>query len=218
MNCELSMVNCEFKNHPMPMTAVVLAGGQSQRMRADKAFVSFGGKTLIERVMTVLTPLFEEIVINSNSPEAYTSLGLPVIPDIFPGKGALGGIYSGLVQAKTRHIFCAACDMPFLEQRFIRYMQQQAYDYDVLVPHTPDGFHPLLAIYSKRCQGVIEELLHNHKLKISLLFPRVRTRYITAHEIQQFDPYYDSFLNVNTPEDLERARKREKERKREHLT
>ncbi len=197
----------------MPMTAVVLAGGQSQRMKTNKAFLHVGETPLIQRVMTVLTPLFTNILINTHSPESYTALGLPVIPDVVPGKGALGGIYSGLLHADTDYVFCAACDMPFLEPTLIRYMQSQTAGYDLLVPHAPDGFHPLHAIYSTRCQGVIEEFLDNDRLKISHLFSRVRTRYITVDEIQRFDPHYDSLLNINTPEDLEKARKRAKEKR-----
>lgn len=190
------------------MTAVILAGGQSRRMKTDKAFVKVGGRRLIERVLTAITPLFTEILINSNMPEFYTELGLPIIPDIFPGKGALGGIYTGIVHAKTDYVFCVACDMPFLNQELIRYMQAQVNGYDALVPKAPDGMHPLHAIYSKRCQGIVEELLRKGRLKISNVFALVRSRYITKHQIQQFDPEFESFLNINTLEDLTRARRK----------
>ncbi|MBD3308230.1 NTP transferase domain-containing protein, partial [candidate division KSB3 bacterium] len=138
----------------------------------------------------------------------YDYLGFPVVPDIVPGKGALGGIYTGLVHARSEYIFCVACDMPALNQRLIRYMQHSTNGYDVVVPKTPDGLHPLHAVYSKRCQPVIEALLHQNLLKISAMFPLLSTSYILPREIQQFDPGFESFLNVNTAEDLHKAQTR----------
>jgi molybdopterin-guanine dinucleotide biosynthesis protein A len=190
------------------MTVVILAGGQSRRMKADKAFVKIGGKHLIERVLRVVTPLFSEVLINSNHPESYTKWNFPVIADIFPGKGALGGIYTGLVHAKTEYVFCVACDMPSLNQDLIRFMQQRINGSDALIPQTPDGIHPLHAVYSKRCCRVIAQCLQKDRLKISNIFSQVRTQYLTEQHIRQFDPTFASFCNVNTLEDLRIANKK----------
>ena len=190
------------------MTAVVIAGGKSLRMKSDKAFVSVGGAPLIERVLQVITPLFSEVWINSNSPEAYARWKFTVFPDIFPHKGALGGIYTALTYSCTEYTFCVACDMPALNPKLIRFMQEQVNGCDALIPRTPDGFHPLHAIYSKRCCTIIEELLEANQLKIAALFDRVHTRYLTSEQIRQFDPNFESFVNLNTLEELENARKR----------
>jgi molybdopterin-guanine dinucleotide biosynthesis protein A len=194
------------------MTAVIIAGGQSRRMKTDKAFVEVGGKRLIERVLSVITPLFSEILINSNKPDAYKEWGLPVIQDIFMGKGALGGIYTGLVHTKANYVFCVACDMPALNPDLIRFMQQQVDGCDALIPKTPDGIHPLHTMYSKQCYKVIEELLQRDKLKISDVFSRIRSKYLTDQQIRQFDPHFESFLNINTLEDLQIARKKYQEK------
>lgn len=190
------------------MTAVIIAGGQSRRMKTDKAFVEIEGKRLIERVLEVISPLFSEIFINSNKPELFEEWGWAVIPDIFPEKGALGGIYTGLMHARTPYVFCVACDMPLLNQNLIRFMQQQIDGDDVLVPKTPDGLHPLHAIYSRRCGSVIEELLQKNTLKISFLFPLVRTQFLAEQHIRQFDPTLESFMNVNTLEELQMVREK----------
>ncbi len=189
------------------MTAVIIAGGQSRRMKRDKAFLDIGGKMLIERVLDVLIPLFPHIIINSNTPEAFRAWNYPVIPDVMPGKGALGGIYTGLLCGQTEYVFCVACDMPSLQPDLIRFMQSNLHGEDVLVPKTPDGLHPLHAIYSTRCCRTIRELLDNDQLKISALFPLVRTRCLDEHELRRFDPSLESFLNVNTLEELRAARK-----------
>ncbi len=187
---------------------MILVGGQSRRMRTEKALIEVGGKRLIDRVLDVIAPLFSHIVINSNMPALYREWDLPVITDILEGKGVLGGIYTGLVYARTDHVFCVACDMPLLNRDLIRYMTESVDNFDALIPKTPDGLQPLHAIYSKRCMTSVEELLHKNILKISELFPKVRSRYITEEQIRLFDPAFESFLNLNTWQDVVAARQK----------
>lgn len=189
------------------MTAVIVAGGRSRRMQRDKAFLDIGGKMLIERVLEVVNPLFSSVLINSNTPQRFERWGVPVIPDIFPGKGALGGIYTGLVHARTDAVFCVACDLPFLNPELIAFMQTEARGCDALVPKTSDGLHPLHAIYSRSCRTVIETRLRENKLKISDLFSLVETHYVEEDEICRFEPELKVFVNVNTLEELQLARK-----------
>ncbi len=177
-------------------------------MKVNKAFLELGGKRLIQYVLDVITPLFSSVLINSNSPEVYQEWGLPVIPDVWPDKGALGGIYTALKHTVTSHVFCVACDMPFLNPILIQAMIDRAHTCDILIPRAPDGHHPLHAIYATRCAAHIEPLLHANQLKISNLFPLVDTRYMEQDEIREYDPHYRSFLNVNTWDDVNTARER----------
>lgn len=190
------------------VTAVVLAGGRSRRLQVDKAFLRIGEKCLIQRVLDVVTPLFASVLINSPAPELYRKWKLPVIQDVWPEKGALGGIYTALTSARTSQVFCVACDMPFLHAELIEAMIERAQDCDALIPQTPDGFHPLHAIYSTRCISPIETLLRGNRLKISNVFPLVKTCYFTTEDIQQYDPSLESFANLNTWQDVEAARRR----------
>jgi molybdopterin-guanine dinucleotide biosynthesis protein A len=189
-------------------TAVVLAGGHSRRLQVDKAFLKIGEKYLIQRVLDVVTPLFASVLINSPAPELYQEWDLPVIQDVWPEKGALGGIYTALKYARTSHVFCVACDMPFLNAELIKAMMKRAQDYDALIPQTPDGFHPLHAIYSTRCISPIESLLREDRLKISNLFPLVNACYFTTEDILRYDTSLESFANLNTWQDVEAARQR----------
>lgn len=177
-------------------------------MQTEKAFITVGGTLLIERVLQVITPLFSEILINSNTPDAYARWNIPVIPDIVPNKGALGGIYTALTHSTFEYTFCVACDMPLLHAEFIRFMQDYVQGYDALIPRTPEGFHPLHAIYAKRCCQVIPELLAQDRLKISNLFELVHTRYVTPAHMRQFDPDAEFLTNLNTLEEVERLQKR----------
>lgn len=126
------------------VSAVILAGGQSRRMGRDKSFLEVGGKPLISRVIEQAGKVCTESVIVANDVELYRQFGLRVVSDVFPGKGSLGGLYSGLLAAQEENVLALACDMPFLNPDLIRYMISLMSEYDVVIPrarglsgHTP---------------------------------------------------------------------------------
>ena len=73
------------------ITGVILAGGQSSRMGQNKALMSLGGKRLVDRVVAVMRTVFHNLLIVTNTPEVYADLGLPMVGDVWPEKGSLGG-------------------------------------------------------------------------------------------------------------------------------
>ncbi len=204
-----------------PMSAVVLAGGDSRRMGTDKAFLRMaGGGTIIEDILSKLTRLSDEIILVTNRPRRYEPLGVKVVADIYPGKGSFGGIYTGLWAMGHSHGLVVACDMPFLNPPLLRYMLVMAPEYDVVVPRAvPWGglkgrkeetakehlLHPLHAVYSKSCLAPMKDLLDRGDLRIISFYRQVRVRYVEEGEIDIFDPEHLSFFNINTPADLRRA-------------
>jgi molybdopterin-guanine dinucleotide biosynthesis protein A len=96
--------------------------------------------------------------------------------------------------------------MPFLNPGVIKYMREERDEYDVIVPKTHDGLHPLHAIYSKKCLNPIGQSLNRNDLKIVNFFHHVRVRYIEEMEIKEFDPHMRSVINVNTEEEMEAVR------------
>lgn len=194
------------------MTGVVLAGGKSTRMGANKAALRLGGRPLIDGVVEVLRSLFPEVLIIANAPGLYDYLGLPVFPDRIPDRGSLGGLYTGLTYASHPAAFFAACDMPFLNAGLIASLRDAAPGYDAVVPRTPEGLQPLHAVYGKACLPVMEALIAAGRLKIDRLFPRVRTRVIEEAELRRLDPGLDSFLNCNTPAEFAAAADRLRQR------
>ncbi len=187
------------------MTGAVLAGGRSTRMGTNKALIEFGGMRIIEHLIRTIRPLFREIAIIANDPESYADLDVPVWPDRLPGKGALGGIYTALLQSASPYTFCIACDMPFPNRAVIAYLRDLATGYDVVVPQTPDGYQPLHAVYSKNCLAPIEAMIRAGRLKIDRLFPSVRLRTVQESELRPVDPALRCFVNVNTWEELNAA-------------
>ncbi len=194
------------------MTGVVLAGGKSTRMGANKAALRLGGRPLIDGVVEVLRSLFPEVLIIANAPGLYDYLGLPVYPDRIPDKGSLGGLYTGLTYASHPAAFFAACDMPFLNAALIASLRDAAPGYDAVVPRTPEGLQPLHAVYGKACLPVMEALIAAGRLKIDRLFPRVRTRVVEEADLRRLDPDLDSFLNCNTPAEFAAAADRLRQR------
>jgi molybdopterin-guanine dinucleotide biosynthesis protein A len=186
-------------------SGLVLAGGESRRMGTDKAFLEVGGIPSVQRVLNVLETLSDDLIIVTNSPERYAGLPARLVSDVYPGKGALGGIYSGLLVARHDYALAVACDMPLLNPRLLRYLVSLAEGYDVVVPDSGDGhLETTHAVYAKACLEPIKQLVLADQLKIIKLFPAVRVRYVGREEVLKIDPQLLSFLNMNTPEDWRR--------------
>lgn len=190
------------------VTGVILSGGQSSRMGQNKALMRLGERRLIDRVVDVLSEVFTELLLVTNTPDVYADLGLAMAGDIFPHKGSLGGIYSAIHHAATPYCFVVACDMPFLNTTVMRYMMSQMTGYDVVMPDIEGNTQPLHAIYSKACLIPIQQRLVANRLKIVGFLPDVRVRTVTTDEIQHFDPQLLAFQNLNTPEEFQMAAER----------
>jgi len=187
------------------MTGIILSGGKNTRMGENKAFIRVDGERIIDRTIRIFRDLFEETVLVTNDPLAYLEFDLTIVTDIIKGKGALGGIYTGLFHSSCEQAFVSPCDMPFLNSDFIRYMQERAQGYDVVVPVQPAGFQPLHAIYSRRCLPAIKQCIDEDRLKITGFYKKARVLEIPPEVTASFDPVGRMFFNVNTPGDLEEA-------------
>ena len=177
-------------------------------MGVNKAFLQIGQKTIIERTVELFNQMFEQVILVTNDPLDYSHLNLEIAVDLVPKGGALIGIYTGLFYASHSPCFIAACDMPFLNSAVIDYMVGLGKNYDVVIPSLEDGYHPIHALYSRRCINQIEQLIGTKNYKITDFFHKVRVREVTPTELKPLDPPMDSFLNINTPEDLEQIHRR----------
>ena len=180
------------------------------RLRENKALEAISKRTLLEQVVFRLSLLGDDIPIVVASGRRYPQLAgyprLRMAGDIYPGKGPLGGIYSGLKASDSFYNLVVACDMPFLNRDLLLYMVEAATGFDLVVPRLGNLIEPLHAVYTKDCLAPIEHLLEKDSLSVRGFFPMVRVRYVEVEEIERFDPEHLSFFNVNTRADLERAR------------
>ncbi len=192
----------------MKATAIVLAGGKSLRLGRNKALETILGKSLIEHVVDRLRPLTSQLlIVTSRENLALPSLGqVKVLVDIYPGKGPLAGIYTGLLAARYSHSIVVACDMPFLNTELLRYMVELSRGFDAVVPRLDKGMvEPLQALYAKSCLDKMKTQLENNHLEVYSLLSAFRVRYVEREECQRFDPPLLSFLNINNQSDLDRA-------------
>ena len=171
-------------------------------MGKNKAFIEIDGIPIIQRIYNLFKTLFSEILIVTNETELFENFEAKIYRDIIPNRGALGGLYTGISYASFQHAFCVACDMPFLRGPVIRYLIEKIGDYDVVVPRTPDGLEPLHAVYSKNCSDPIRKIMDQKHPKIIDLYPMVKVKIVDENEFRSLDPARESFLNVNTPEEL----------------
>jgi molybdopterin-guanine dinucleotide biosynthesis protein A len=189
------------------VTGVIQAGGKSARMGgAPKALLEVGGHRIVERVIAAVAPVTDGLLVVTNTPDVYAFLGLPMVPDVYPDHGSLGGIYSGLKAASGEAAFTVACDMPFLRPDVARLVVERAGLGDVVIPRVGDRLETLHALYAKSCLSHIEERLAARRLMIAGFFERVRVIEVREAEVARYADPALVFMNVNTPEDLERAR------------
>jgi len=192
------------------MTSIILAGGKSSRLGQNKALQVIEGKSLIQWVVDCLTILSTEIIIATAHGEAIpcsSTVRIKTIADIYPGKGPLVGIYSGLIASSSSRAIVVSCDTPFLSASLLEYMTQICSTFDIVVPRIKNEVEPLCAVYSKNCLAPIQELLERDERQIRRLFDMVEVKYVEEHEINRFDPRHLSFFNINSQTDLDRARK-----------
>ncbi len=188
------------------MTGIILSGGKSSRMGLNKAFLEIDGERLIDRVVRQFKSLFPEVILVTNEPLLYLDQDIPLVSDIYKRKGPLGGLYAGLYYASYEYAFLCACDMPYLNVEFIRYMTEGMDGYDIVVPETSEGYFPLHAVYSRRCLPGIKNLLERgDRLKMTGCFRGMRVFFVPESVIRTYDPDGTMLLNINTEEDLKRA-------------
>ena len=177
-------------------------------MGEDKALKTFLGRPLIQRVVERLSPIADELVVTTNRPDDYRFLDLRLVPDLKPGRGALGGLYTAIASASHSMVGVVACDMPFASSTLLRaasriLVEEQA---DVVIPKSEEGYEPLHAVYRREtCLPAIEAAIEADQWKVIAWFPQVNVRVLTPDEITQYDPSGLAFWNVNTPEEFAKA-------------
>jgi molybdopterin-guanine dinucleotide biosynthesis protein A len=189
------------------ITGIILSGGKSIRMGENKAFIQIEGVPIIQRIYDLFNELFQEVIIVTNQKDLFSDFDSKVYSDLIPNKGALGGLYTGIFFSSFRHSFCVACDMPFIKKSLVQYLIENMKDEDVIVPRTKDGLQPLHAIYSKDCLDPIRMMIDEGKQKIIDIYHLVRVKIVEEKDFLSLDPARDSFINVNTPEELRSIRR-----------
>lgn len=192
----------------MMLTVIIQAGGESRRMGKNKALLSFLGKPLISRVVERLRPIADDLLLTSNQPETLAFLGLPVHRDVYPGGGALSGLLTALKVSTTPLTAVVACDMPFISPALLQFQQQilAGDEFDVVMPKTHQGHEPFHAVYrTEVCVQAVEQAFLSGEKRLISWLPAVRVCLLNEEDLAPFGSAERIFLNVNTPEEFERA-------------
>ncbi len=184
------------------MTGIILSGGKSLRMGENKAFIQFEGIPIIKRIYDLFRGLFQEIIIVTNQKELFSDFDSKIFSDLIPDRGVLGGLYTGIFFSTFSYSFCVACDMPFIKKAVVQYLIENTEGYDAIVPRTSDGLQPLHAIYSKNCLDPIRKIMEKGNYKVIDFYDMVKVKIIEEDHFIFLDPFRESFINVNTPEEL----------------
>lgn len=133
----------------------------------------------------------------SNLPDRYIYLKCSIVSDQYKNIGPLGGLHAGLKASDSKLNLVTACDMPKIEPALIKHLTSY-YGYDAVVPKVRGFPEPLLALYSKTCLAAVEIMITEKDYRISHLYPKVKTKYISESELKKHDPLLLSFNNINT--------------------
>lgn len=196
-------------------SAVILCGGKSSRFNCiDKTFIKFGVKPLLKHVIDSVSEVVDEIIIATQNEERVVDIkkmvDLKIVFDTVEGFGPIAGILAGLEECSSEYSIILACDMPFTSSEVISLLFDQALGYDAAIPKWKDDLiEPLYAIYRRdsmidAARSAIKDDAHNVNYSISLLS---EVNYISMEIIKEIDPELKTFVNINTPKDLESLEK-----------
>ncbi len=190
------------------LTLAIQAGGESRRMGSDKALLLFLGQPMILRLLNRLASIADEVLVTSNQPENYRFLGLSPIPDLLPGFGALGGLYTALSAAGHPYVAVVACDMPFASPELfaVELATLRETGADAVIPRSDAGTEPFHAVYRcDTCLPHVQAALDAGKRRVDAWFYQVNIHYLAPPEYLPYDPDQRAFLNINTLEELKKA-------------
>jgi molybdopterin-guanine dinucleotide biosynthesis protein A len=179
----------------------VLVGGKSSRMGRDKAFVEFGGQTLLDRALAVVGGVCDQVMI-AGDPTVFAKYG-SAVADVFPGCGPLAGIHAALAASPAELNLMLAVDMPFVSRELLGFLFAAAEKCDavVTVPRSGRGLQPLCAVYRRAFSVAAEQALRAGKYKIDAAFSGVSVRVIEENQLVAAGFSEQTFFNVNTPQD-----------------
>lgn len=190
-----------------PITAIILAGGQSRRMGADKALLRLasGGPTLIERVVAAARAVTDDVVVVAEDAGRLPAMPVRTVPDAIAYAGPLAGLVAGFEAARYPDVLALACDLPYLSAPLLRWMASQPRTWDALVPRLPNedgktGWEPLHASYTHDCLAPMRAALDRGERHMTAFFPAIRVQPLTADAMRPHDPDLRSTQSVNTPE------------------
>ncbi len=194
----------------MNLSAVILAGGESRRMGRDKAWVELDGQPLIKLALAKIRRLgVEEIFISGRPGEDYSGLKCPVLTDLEPGYGPLGGIERALCSCTTPLLLVLAVDLPHMTSGYLERLARQCEPWVGVVPQRDGGLEPLAAIYPQRCHAILRDFIaQSRRVARDFAEACLRAGAVKTWPVPKGEA--DCFTNWNQPGDMARPGQRPK--------
>ena len=180
---------------------VILAGGESTRMGADKSMLLLNGRPFIQHIAETMQQELDSVLISANDERTFQFLNLPVIPDIIRGCGPMSGIHAVFAQTAAEKIFIAPCDMPLLNADTIRMVIDQSQDVDAVVLRSSQKLQPLCGLYARSCVSVLEQRMSRGQYSMMGLLENISTLIVSSTTNND-----DELLNINTPQEYAELR------------
>ena len=182
-------------------SGLILAGGASRRMGQDKAALTLGGRTLLDRTISVLECVVDEVLVVGPRHHGTSVPEVRLVQDDVPNAGPLGGLLAGLRRVSSSYAVTVACDLPFLEADVLRYLLDLAPGYDAVVPRVDGQYQTLHAVYAVSVEAVIARHITRGQLRLDGVLPELTVRWVDESELEWAGLRCRSFANVNTPDD-----------------
>lgn len=184
-------------------TAIVMAGGDSQRMGCDKAGLLLNGHTLLQSVITSMRHLFPQVIVSVRQPRA--GIDLPQVCDEESDGGPLAGLAASLGKITTPWAFVVACDMPFVVPELVELLAGYRSRHQAVVPVVHGHPQPLAAFYAASGLAPLRASLTAQQKSLRGVLQQLDVRYVDEAEMLQADPHLRSFFDLDTPQDVEAA-------------
>ena len=198
-------------NYNLNMITIVLqAGGKSTRMGKDKALLPFLGIPLIKRLRDRFSDMGDELLVITNDFSGYQDLAVPLYKDIIPDRGALGGLYTALSISKNPLVGLIAADLPFASPALLAHLIKiiLSSGAEAAIPSTERGLEPLHAVYRRDTSlSLVKGAIDQNLWRMNSWFDQAEILILTPEETRKVTSSKHTFLNLNTPEDLQKAEK-----------
>ncbi len=185
-------------NNAEGISGVLLAGGRSRRMQADKATLTLGGETLFARGIRALQTVCSDITIAGERNDLGSD-NIPSYADSYPGS-SLGGLHNAVCHASNEWVCVLPCDLPFPSPSLLRQLLQHRNGYDAVIPRTSLGSEPLIGCYHKRVLPIIEQQLNDGNLRLTSLLDLLNVQYLDDQHLPS--GWRRALHNLNSPQDL----------------
>lgn len=187
----------------MKIGCIILAGGKSSRMGADKALLEFEGKNFIRIIADELSFFEEKIIARGNNSSLSELEGnlWKIIPDEYPDHGPIGGLHAALKECESEAMFCVSCDIPLMKGELAGKMcDAMGDDIDAVIAVTDDGkIHPLCGVYQKELYHLMKEHILQDNNRLMSVLKKSRVKYVDLDVATS-----KQLTNVNTRSEYEK--------------